>query len=132
MAGASGEEAEDVLRDATIASLGLAFAPNDRLTLWGDAVYGDGSIDSDRDMGLVTEVSLGADYAVGGVEGLRAFGSVTYTDVFQNDEGDRANAVRVSLGLTYSFGAAGSRETQKRGPVLGYESWMALSTEVVE
>ena len=127
----SGEESDDVLHDATAVSLGAAFSLNDSVTLWGDAVYADGTMDGDDEMGLVKEISLGADYAFA-TPGLKAYGKVSYADLYQGGEQDSAYDTRISLGITYSFGAVGSRDVRKRAPLPNIEHWMAITSSVLE
>lgn len=127
----SGEEAGDVLRDATAVSLGMAYGVSDKISLWGDAVYADGVMDSDRDPGLVREISLGVDYAFA-TPGLKAYGAISYADIYQGEEEQNAYDTRLALGITYSFGAAGSRDLRKRAPLPNIENWMAITADVLE
>jgi predicted porin len=127
----SGEEAEDVLSDATAFSLGAAYQVSDQVSVWGDAVYADGVMDSDRDMGLVREISIGADYAFL-TPGLKAYGAVSYADIYQGGEQQNAYDTRVALGISYSFGAAGSRDLRKRAPLPNIENWMAITSSILE
>jgi hypothetical protein len=127
----SGEEADDVLRDATAVSLGVAYGVSDKISLWGDAVYADGVMDSDRDPGLVREISLGVDYAFA-TPGLKAYGAISYADIYQGQEEQNAYDTRIALGITYSFGAAGSRDLHKRAPLPNIENWMAITADVLE
>jgi hypothetical protein len=127
----SGDGEEDVIKDATAISLGAAYGISDRMTLWGDAVYADGVTDDERELSMVREVNLGLDYAFA-TPGLKAYGMVSYADLYQGGEEDSVYDTRLSLGITYSFGAAGSRDIRKRAPMPNIENWMAITSSVLE
>ena len=127
-----GDEEEDVLKDATAVSLGLAYGVSEQITVWGDAAYADGIMDGAREMSLVKEISLGADYAFA-TPGLKAFGKISYADLYQGaNEWQSAYDTRISLGITYSFGAVGSRDQRKRAPLPNIENWMTITAGVLE
>jgi hypothetical protein len=122
----SGEDAIDVIRDATAVTFGVNYGVGDRLTLLSEFAYADGVMDFERDNVFISEITLGATYELH-PQGLSARISATYTDLYQGTEQDNAYDTRVSLGLVYRFGDKGHR-----APLPDVEQWMALSAGLLE
>lgn len=129
LARASGEQAEDVIKDANAVSFGAAYGLSDKITLTGDAVYADGVTDSEREMALVREITLGLDHAFA-APGWNAYGRISYADFYQGSEEDSVYDTRVTLGITYSFGAEG--RGRDRAVLPNIENWMAVTASVLE
>ena len=123
----------DAIRAMSTVTLGAVYDINDRMSVWGNATYGQGGMDDDSpaELAVINEVSLGVDYGLG-MAGLKAYGAVTYTDAYQGTEQDDAYETRLNLGLTYTFGDGGTRSSRVRPALPNYETWMGITGGVLE
>jgi hypothetical protein len=112
-------------RELAHVSLGGAYEIGDRLILWASAAYGDGVMNADRDAAYIKEAVFGLDYRLAD-PALKAYGAVTYADYHQEAGGD-VYETRVSLGLSWTFGDAGSRGGRSRPALPAYENWAATT-----
>lgn len=127
----NGDEFEDAPKDFNSVTLGALYRVNERTEIWANASYGDGKIDSENEMALVKEVSVGADYALA-APGLKAYGAVSYGDYFQGDEADNAYKTQLTVGLTWTFGESGKRSSRARVALPDYEGWTGVMAGTLE